>query len=184
LWWITKEYAVDNLYKKALSLSRNCIYVFVHHGSKRFMIGHTNNLLNALARIGNDLETPKYLPLKNDMEEVDIQILEENIDDVHTRKILVSKHRMNYIGKGYKEYFPSNFVKYTLHTEIVEINNKALFMAYLRDTRKNKVLVGLFDNKDEMSIFLDTYYKDNMVRGIYYANNEDTRMRLMKGMEL
>lgn len=167
-------------YKNLLDLSRNCIYLVVCHNAKRFMIGHTNNLLVALSRLSMDLENPKYYTLRSDIDEVDVEVLEEGVQDLHTRKIRVRMYTEKYLDMGYQQYIPSNYVRYSLHKDILEIGNHFYFCVYLKDTRKRKVLVGLFKDRKDMNKFVSEYYKDNKVSQIYYSNNSYTRRYLEK----
>lgn len=172
-------------YKNLLDLSRNCIYLVVCHNAKRFMVGHTNELLSALYRLSRDLENPKYCILKSDIDALDIEVLEEGIQDVHKRKIKVRMYTEKYLEMGYQQYIPSNYVRYSLHKDILEIDNHLYFCVYLKDTRKRKVMVGLFKDTKDMNKFVSEYYKGNKVSDIYYSNNSYTRRYLeKKGYEI
>jgi hypothetical protein len=157
-----------------LCMPEECVYALVCHENKRFMVGYTTHLLSALSRMRHDLETPKYRVLKSDIENVVLEILETGIQNLHDKKVKTSYYVQKYIEEGYQQYIPSNSVKYEVHTDIFGIGGFTYFVVYLKDRRKNKVIVGLFRNADERDKFLTECYPGGKVSGIHYANNSYT----------
>jgi hypothetical protein len=163
-----------------IGLSKHCVYALVSEKNKKFAVGYAKHLFNALFVIYRDLETPKFKQLKNDIDDIDIVVLEENIEKDNNKKILCSKYVDMYKAKGYKQYYPSHFVRYTVHTELMEYKNRMFLTVYLKDKRCNKIIVGLFTKKKEMQAFLDLYYPNNTFNNIHYSINLDTSKYLKR----
>lgn len=163
-----------------LGLPEHCIYALVSEKSKAFMVGYSKNLYLALCRMSNDLETPKYIKFKNDIDDIDVVVLETDIENEHDKKIKVNMYVQDYVDKGYQQYFPSNLVKYTLHTEIHGLYGQVYYTAYLQDRKYRKIIVGLFKSEDEMKSFVQQYYPENKVSGIFYSDNKYTMNYLRK----
>jgi len=157
-----------------LNLPRECVYSLVCHASKRFIVGYTDHLFSVLYRLSKDLETPKYALLKNDINDVEVEVLEVGVQSKRDKKIRVAKYVSDYLSKGYTQYSPSNMVKYTVHTDTIAHRNTTFLVVYLKDRRCNKVVVGLFRSKKVMDEFVNTYYPDMKCSGIYYADNKYT----------
>jgi len=154
-----------------LSLPRECIYALVCHESKRFLVGHTDHLMGALYRISKDLETPKYMQLKNDIEKIEIVVHKVGVQNNKDKKNLCRIYTDGYLTLGYSQYSPSNLVRYSVHTDTIAYKMHTYLVVYLRDRRCNKVIVGLFRKKSEMDKFINDYYPDMSCKGIYYADN-------------
>ena len=153
-----------------ISLPKFCIYALICDETKRVLVGYSKNLLTSISRLNQDLETPKYMQLKNDIDKVYIKVLEVGVQD-KDRKIKVNNYVNNYLSLGYTLYCSSNLVKYTVHTEIMTISKNIFLVAFLKDKRCNKIIVGIFKTKNELNKFINTYYPNNVCTGIYYSNN-------------
>jgi len=163
-----------------IGLSKHCVYALVCEATKRFAVGYAEDLLNALYVINRDLETPKYKDLKNDINEIEIVVLEQGIQNNINKKIACGKYVDMYKERGYTQYYPSNFVRYTVHTEICSQVNFLYFCVYLKDKRCNKTVVGLFRKEEAMIEFLNEYYPNNTFNNIHYADNVYTKNYLKK----
>jgi len=168
------------LLKDMYEMKKGCIFVLLCDESKRFWVGHTNNLLNAIARICNDLETHKYVLMKEDIEKIQIKVVEDDVEDEQLRRIRVALYVSHYESLGYTLYAPSNLVRYKVKTNIIRMNKYTKFIVYLTSGRRNDVVVGVFSKKREMDDFLNTYYPDNVVKGIFYSSNDLTTNYLKK----
>ena len=157
-----------------LRLPRECVYALVCDETKRFVVGYTEHLMGAIYRVSTHLETPKYMHMRCDIEKIKVVILEVGIQNKINKKILVSYYFDKYKALGYSEYYPSNLVRYSVHTEIITRYGVASFLVYLKDKRGNRVPVGIFRKKTEMVKFIDTYYPNYQCKGIYYADNSFT----------
>jgi hypothetical protein len=159
---------------------KSCVYAFVCHSKKRFLVGYTHDLLAAIYRLNKDIETPKYKLLKYDIEDIEIVIHKDNVEyDVNT-KIEMGNIIETYKANGYELYIPSKFVRYSVHTDIMGYDNHVYFVVYLKTTRNDKVVVGLFRNEEHMKKFYNKYYTDGKVTGVYYSNNIYTNNHLKR----
>jgi|LakMenE18May11ns_1017448.scaffolds.fasta_scaffold9959586_25 hypothetical protein len=157
------------------SMPQHCVYAFVCHESKRFMVGYTKHLLTAISRISHDLETPKYKQFKMDINSMELEILEKDIKHLLEGKVKVSWHTNQYKDKGYKQYYPIHLVKYKVGTGVHVLGNDVYHTVYLKDGSKNRNIVGLFKSEKEMQEFIDTSYPDtNNIYNIVFANNSYT----------
>jgi hypothetical protein len=155
-------------------LPKNCIFVLVCDENKGVLVMHTGCLMDALYRINRDLETSKYTLLRNDIDKIRIEVLEEGIEDTTLRKIKTNNYLEEYLSKGYKQYCPSNLVKYKVCLDVITHNRTSHAIVYLKDKRCNKIVVGLFKNMREAKSFVQEYYPNYECKGIYYATNEAT----------
>lgn len=161
-----------------LSVPKGCVYALVCHESKRFVVAYTDHLMGVLYRVSKDLETPKYTGIKNDIEKIRIVVLEVGVQNNKDKKIHIASYVDKYIALGYTQYFPSNLVRYSVHTDITTRGPSDYFVVYLKDKRSNKITVGLFKKKSEMDKFINEYYPGMLCTGIYYANNIHTEIYL------
>lgn len=166
-----------------MEMPRECVYAMVCHTSKRFMVGYTDHLFAALYRLSLHLETPKYALLKKDIKEVEVVVLDVGVQNKRDRKIKVNEYVSDYLSKGYSQYFPSNMVKYTVHTDVIVHRFTTFLVVYLKDKRCNKVVVGLFKSKKVMDEWVNTYYPNMKCSGIYYADNKYTNKYREKNNE-
>lgn len=163
-----------------LVLPKSCIYALVCHSKRRFFVGYTHDLLAMIYRLNKDIETPKYKLMKFDIEDIEIETLKEGVEyDVNT-KIEIGNIIETYKDKGYEQYLPSNFVHYTVHTDIIGYDNHVYWTVYLKSSRKDKVVVGLFKDKALMERFYNKYYTDGKVTGLFYSNNIYTNNHLKR----
>lgn len=163
-----------------IGLSKHCVYALVCEENKRFAVGYAEDLLNALYVINRDLETPKYKLLKNDIDKVEIVVLEQDIQNNINKKILCNEYVEKYKDLGYSQYYPSSFVRYTVHSEPVVYATRSYYVAYIKDRRCNKTVVGLFLKKDALDKFIEEYYPNYTFKNIYYADNIYTKNYLKK----
>jgi len=165
--------------KTYLSLPRECIYALVCHETKRYLVGYTEHLMGALYRISKDLETPKYVHLKNDIDKVEIVVLEVGVQNNNkNKKTQIRLYTDNYLSQGYTQYSPSNLVRYSVHTDTIAFKMHTYLVVYLKDRRCNKVIVGLFKKKSEMDKFINDYYPEMKCNGVYYSDNDYTNRYL------
>lgn len=155
-------------------MPKECVYALICEASKRVLVGYTSDLLLALQRINSDLETPKYMLLRNDINDVEIVVLEVGIQNNINKKIRVDHYVSDYLSKGYSLYTPSNLVKYTVYTDTIVHRATTFLVVYLKDRRCNKMVVGLFRSKKVMDEFVNKYYPGLKCSGIYYADNKYT----------
>lgn len=162
--------------KDVLNVPKLCIYALICDDSKRVMVKYTKCLLTAMDRLTKDLETPKYMLLKNDVEKVRIEILEQGIPYSFNTKAKVTGYVQSYIDKGYTEYYPSNPVSYTAYKDVFVFNKYAYYGVYIKRNKQSpRIIVGLFRDKKERDEFYTTYYKDGKVRAIQYASTIFTK---------
>jgi hypothetical protein len=169
--------------KDYIGLSKHCVYALVCEETKSFAVGYAEDLLNALYVVNRDLETPKYAKLRNDIDKVEIVVLEHDIQNNINKKIACGKYVDDYKERGYIQYYPSNFVHYTVHTDVITYKNLTFLVVYLKDRRSNKKIVGLFKNKDSMDQFMQEYYPNNKFKNIYYADNQYTKRYLKNDVD-
>ena len=158
-----------------MDMPKQCVYSLVCHTSKRVLVGYTDDLMAALYRINKDLETPKYSLLRQDINNVNIEVLEVGIQSKIDRKIRTNYWVSDYLSKGYTLYSPSNLVKYKVYTDVIVHRATTFLVVYLKDKRCNQVVVGLFKSKRLMDEFVNKYYPDMKCSGIYYADNKYTK---------
>jgi hypothetical protein len=137
-------------------------------------VGYTDHLFGAIYRISKDLETPKYIRLKNDIDKVKIVVLDVGVQNNKNKKIKVAQYVDKFIALGYTQYYTSNLVRYTVHTDIISRGHLEFLVVYLKDKRCNKVIVGLFRERNEFQQFVNEYYPNKKCNGIYYAKNSYT----------
>ena len=166
------------LLKDMMEMRKGCIFVLLCDESKRFWVSHTTNLMGAINRVCSDLETPKFILMKEDIEKIQIKVLEDDVEHEHLRRIRVALYVSHFESLGYTPYAPSNLVKYKVNTDIIRNKKVSQFIVYLTSGKGKDVIVGVFKKKQDMEEFVNTYYPDNVVRGIFYSSNGITEQYL------
>jgi hypothetical protein len=137
------------IYKIGNDISRNC------------MIGYTTNLYLALGRLFENIKVGnlEYKNLKEDLPNVNIQILETGVkkEDLKLRH----SYWYNYFKElNYRFYKDCNPLQYKLSTEFTSYRGRVCYFVYLKNKRKDKLLVGRFYKKKEMTNWIQKNYPD------------------------
>jgi hypothetical protein len=172
---ITLETPLSHLYK----LSIPCIYAIRCDESMSVYVSHTTNLLVAVGRIFERIDTQEYRGLKHDLQHhtVHIDVLSTEysvLEDSSIKKMHTSNYASQYKQRGYAFYKPTNLVQYKIDRGIKLWQLKSFFVVDLVNSRNDRILVGAFKSKREMDRFCNLYYPNDTVNGFYYANNELT----------
>lgn len=137
----------------------NSVYMLSNDDSKTIFISYTTNLCQSLGRLLGDIKSNsgEHKTLKDDIENVKLYILETNLETGQL-KLRTAYWSNLYADRGYKFYKQMNLVNYTLETTIGYKEGKVHYFCYLVNKRKDKILIGMFSKKKEMSSFLRTNY--------------------------
>lgn len=157
---------VDMSLETLLSLPGNCVYVFENENKKHIQIYSSKNMVSHLLETCKEIQlSGEYSQLRNEMKEVKIKILETNLEPNQLR-IRQSYWIDLYRDKGYKLYKEISPIKYTIDVEFGYQYGRIHFFVYLKNTRKDTKLIGVFPNKTSMEKWMRKHYPGKKVSNI------------------
>lgn len=162
--------------QELVSLPEKSIYGFFNESDKICYIGFSRNTLSALNRNIQEFKYRNNL-IKQDLGKLEFRII-ETIDDVNNLRIRYQYWVDHYTKMGYKSYRCYTAVGYKLHIEVIgdlihSYNRKFLFHVKLVSRGYHELIVGIFDNKEEMDSFISREYRN--IDRVVYADNKLTR---------
>lgn len=173
-----------NLFQELSNLPLKCIYGFVNETDKRIYIGYSSNILNTLSRKLMELKSSNNV-IKYDWDKLDFKIIEE-IHSSNNLRIRYEHWVKEYNKNGYQMYREYKAVNYklrieVLHDVLMEGTRKYRFYVKIVSRGSRELIVGIFDNKEDMDVFIELHYKS--IDYIIYANNNLTKEYLIKSNE-
>ena len=159
-----------------INLPEKSIYGFFNESDKICYIAFSRNTLNAINR---NIQEFKYRNnvIKQDLNKLELRII-ETIDDLVNLRIRYQYWTDHFTNIGYRHYRSYKGASYKLSIEVIgdlmpSYHTKFLFYVYLVSRGYNRILIGIFDNKDEMDSFISREYRN--IDKVTYADNKLTR---------
>lgn len=159
---------------KLQTLNLACVFAIRNDANMKVHVSHSTNLLTSISRIMSNNYNKEFGTLNEDIETCTIDILTSDVkilDDVKKRKLVTSNYAEHYKSLGYSLYKPTNAVKYKVDICVRVFKNTSYYVVELVNTRKDKFVVGVFDNKKDTYNFTDMYYPNGVVSGLFYNTN-------------
>lgn len=164
-----------DLFQELIKLPSQGIYGFFNSNDKRFYIGYSVNLPNALPQVIQRLESSNKV-FNNDKPRIQFRLIEPilNKDALRMRHAYWVKF---YKGLGYLPYKEPKVCNYKLRIDVVNETlgrgtGKYHFYVKLVSRGYRELVVGVFDNVLEMETFISDHYKE--VNNIIYSSNSLT----------
>jgi hypothetical protein len=163
-----------------LPLTLGCLFAIRNDKDMKVYVSYGKNLLTSLNRIVSNLDTAEFSMFKANLETTQIDILSTDSDilsSVSLMRLHCGNYEEQYKRQGYSLYKPSLLVKYKLRVAIrTTRSDTAFFCVELVNSRDEVTLMGAFSTKAKCNNFIDTYYPQNLVLGLYYDDGKDTQV--------
>ena len=152
-----------------LSMSNTaCVYAFLNKSKKRIQVYATKSLLTHLGRTVSEIAmSGEYVELFRDMADIELVILETGIQE-NEMKLKLSNWIDEYERKRYKLYKDIAPLRYVLETSVEYKAGRLCYCLYLRNRRRDRILVGVFDKKKQLTSFVKSAYPSKRVSAIVY----------------
>lgn len=171
--------------EKMVLLATSGVYCLVNEAKGIIEVVGSVNMLDSLNRILKSLETGEFGSLSLDeMSGVKLTVLET----CPVAEIKIKEHtwRELYKLKGYSFYKDYKVTRYKVRQKLVTLGaGGAYFVVVLENTtKKDRILVGVFDKKEECDTFLSQYYMDGVVLNIVVHENNLYKSWIEKGYQV
>lgn len=146
----------------------SCVYGLVNRSKKRIQIYATKSLLTHLARIMSEITTSgEYYEMIQDMSDIELVILETDIED-NSLRLKHANWIDEYERKRYTFYKDIAPLKYTLETTVEYKSGRLSYCLYLVNKKRSKILVGVFQKKQQLTSFVKSAYPSKRVSAVIY----------------
>lgn len=154
-----------------MTLRQSGVYCLVNEGLKCVQVFASRNMLDSLNNVMKKVDSNEYGNLRNELNNIDILVLEVT-DYYQFTKVLMSKWIDRYRNDGYKLYKESNLVSYRVMDSPGLIEDNMYYLVYLENTRKDKLILGVFDNKDEGLQWKKIVYPGDIIDTLVFCENK------------
>lgn len=149
-------------------LPMSCVYAIRSKVGMTIQIFSTVNMACHLGKLVDEIRiSGEWLCLRKEIQNTEIVILETDIPK-EKLKLRHAYHIGEYRKSGYRFYKDSSPVNYSIDKTIRLFNGRLCLFVSLRNARKDEILIGIFHGKKEMNLFLETHYKDGIVRDVVF----------------
>lgn len=159
-----KQFSIDFL-STLQTVPNSCVYAIISDSSMKCFISHSNNLQTSLASV---LASNKVIG--NDVRLVVLDILE----DKEYKLLLAEKWKSQYRLNGYDVVNKRSYINYYVRIQYSRSLHSAMVVLY--NKRRDKKIVGVFDNINEARSFVAEYYSEQGDCTFpVYSTNEGTK---------
>ena len=138
------------------TLPNSCVYAVISDSNMTCLVSHSNSFQ---ARLGVILEASKVQG--NDARVVILDVL----DDLEYKLLLCERHKLELEVAGYKILNPKQYINYKVSVQYSRLFDKVLVVLYNR--RRDKKIVGMFDNINDAKEFVKQYYSSGVIMPVY-----------------
>lgn len=158
--------------------SYNAVYGLINHETNSIDLWYTSNLLKSVASLIDDYNKGVISPhrLQTDFYQNELIILEKDIPEEQLK--LRHGYWLDHYSKlGYNISRKKPGKIYTVTTTIERFDYPNLYGFYFVVSLKaaSKVVVGVFDNKEDLEKFIEAHYQSENAYDIIYACNNLTK---------
>lgn len=146
------------------TLPNSCVYAIISDSTKQCLVSHSNNLQSSIGAllVSNRVQG-------NDVRLVILDVLE----DKEYKLLLCEKYKIQYMKDGYFVVNKRSYINYSVSIQYsVKLD---CVMVVLYNRRRDKKIVGVFDNINEAKSFVEEYYKQGDCTFPVLANNKTTK---------
>lgn len=156
-----------------LALPDVCVYALINEVDRRCQVFSTTSLNSHLGSLMKDIKVSgEWSVMKDDISKLRLCIL-ETLTDKRELKIRQSYWIESFNKKEYKNYKDLSPVSYKVDIELAYRHGKLCYFVYLKNTRKDRILVGLFRLKASMDEFLNQSYPNGVIQKIIRHSSVD-----------
>ena len=154
--------------KQLADLSCSGVWGLINESDNRIFISYSENILSAVSRNISHLKHASHScrNLVSDFSKLELIVLERV--STPELKVKAGKYKEDYKAKGWQLYNTSIPVHYSVKTTI---SKDCKIQVFLVNKRNDKLVVGVFDSKQESDNFIQTHYPNNIVTSITYSQN-------------
>jgi hypothetical protein len=157
--------STNSLLQDLVALPRACVYALVDEVGQRIQVFSTLCMTKHLGTMLDEISVSgEYKSLWQDIQKLKLIVLETI--DPKNRKVRHGYWVSYYRSLGWSFYKDNAPVTYSLETKVGFRFGTLSYFVWLRNKRKDKILVGIFTRKKEMKTWIDTYYPDGIVRDV------------------
>lgn len=154
-----------------LSLKQGGIYILKNEELKLVQVYGSRNMLDHVNNVMKKVDTGEYNEMRNHLNDVQFSIVEYVSNDQNI-KVILSGWIDKYRNDGYKFYRDNNLVAYRLMDSPGMIKGKSYYLVYLKNKRKDKTIIGIFNSKEEAVIWKEQIYPNDIVTTLVLCDNE------------
>ena len=151
------------------TLPNSCVYAIISYSTKQCLVSHSNNLQSSIGAI---LASNKVQG--NDVRLVVLDVLE----DKEYKLLLCERYKIQYMLDGFFIVNERSYINYSVSIQYSRDLHNTLVVLYNR--RRDKKVVGVFDNINEAKSFVEEYYKQGSCTFPVIANNTLTSTYMKK----
>lgn len=146
------------------TIPNSCVYALISDSNRTCLVSHSNNLQSSL---GSILASNKVTG--NDVRLVILDVLE----DKEYKLLLCEKYKLQYLKDGFFVVNSRNYINYRVTIQYSVRLDCAMVVLYNR--RRDKKIVGVFDNINEAKSFVEEYYRQGDCTFPVYSTNKGTK---------
>lgn len=157
------------------------VFALINNEDKRVYIGTSRCISASLSSIfrkirGNEF---RYEDMVDDVDKLEAIVLEEDVTDVRLSKVKAQYWCTHYVDLGYSLYRTVPLIRYRVVSEVEDVSNGSKSILYrvmvrLVNTRYESEVVGVFEDVYSAKSFMDQYYPNGVVKGIFVSDNDLT----------
>jgi hypothetical protein len=147
-----------------LGLPGECVFALENAPDKRVQVFSTASLARFLGQLVADMRlgSGEWTQLKDDAGKVELKILETGYDP-KIRKLVHGHWISKYKEEGYEFYKDITPARFVVDIQLKHIYGHLQYAVSLKNTRKDKILIGLFRRKKDMTAWLNEHYPNGSV---------------------
>lgn len=167
---------MNSIFEELKNISKPGVFILKDPSDKSCYIGYSSNIAGALNRLlGSKLFIPEY----------EFNILEIVTNPINLR-IKCQYYKDKYSNNGYNLINPERVSKLKLSIDPIRDFRSGHINEYLLSVKivskgYKELIVGLFNDYSEVSLFLESYYPGKIVTEVIYSNNGLTKEYLKNG---
>lgn len=167
-----KEYSFFDI-KQIVALRNSGVYVIINDNKKMCQVFGSRNMLNGLVNLMNNIDTSEYGEMSIHVDELTLLVCEYT-EDV---KVMCSKWTDHYRNNGYRFYKERYLPHYKVVAEVATVNNEIKCLVVLKNIRKDRIVLGMFNSMDEANIWMNTTYPNGVIDKVVY--NDDNYVNIL-----
>lgn len=146
------------------TLPNSCVYAIMSDSTKQCLVSHSNNLQSSIGAIlaSNRVQG-------NDVRLVVLDVLE----DKEYKLLLCEKYKIQYLKDGFFVVNKRSYINYSVSIQYSRDLHSTLVVLY--NSRRDKKIVGIFDNINEAKSFVEEYYRQGNCTFPVYSTNKGTK---------
>lgn len=144
------------------SIPNSCVYALINDLNMTCSVMHSNNLQSRLGAIIEANGIGCRL------------VVLDVLEDLEHKLLLCERYKLQYMELGYSIIVKRKYINYKVSIQYNKRFHKVNVVLY--NSRRDKKIVGVFDNINEAKEFVDQYYKQDVLFPVYSTNKGTKEM--------